>query len=254
MKVWSNMVPAVSLLTALAGITSSSHAEGHVHQAATQAGAQSTASTQSNPVSDSSSSPAALQRTAVVLRFAVQSQPLSDTPALSARACPQVPAAAPPSDAGSADASQKPIKVDPAILDKITVEMRNKLSKKMTVLVNPDPQSIPLGAIVISGCITRANAGNSTERLLGMGLGSSHLNVHVVVLSRVKDGWNSVDTFDIRIKGGILLPPLGPVGLAVHVARDTQQTLSADAKKLADKILKRLATDMKAKKQVAKNG
>lgn len=212
------------------------------------------ASTQSNAASYSSSSHGALRRTIVVLRFAVQSQSLSDTPALSAQACPQVPTAAPSSNASSTGTSQKPIKVDPAILDKITVEMRNKLSKTMTVLVNPDPQAIPLGATVISGCITRANAGNSAERLLGMGLGSSHLNVHVVAFSRVKDGWTPVDTFDIRVKGAMLFPPLGPVGLAVHVARDTQQTLSADAKQLADKILKRLAKDMKAKDKVAKNG
>ena len=221
----------------------------------TQQGVPWSATRLPNAASDSSSSPAALNRTAVVLRFAVQSQTLPDTAALSAQACPQVPAAALSSDAGSASASQKPIKLDPAILDKITIEMRHKLSKKkMTVLVNPEPQSIPLGATVISGCITRANAGNSAERLLGMGLGSSHLNAHVVALSRVKDGWKTVDTFDIRIKGGILFPPFGTVGLAVHMARDTQQTLSADAKKLADKILKRLATDMKAKEQVTKNG
>jgi hypothetical protein len=207
-----------------------------------------------NAASDLPSSPAAPKRTAVVLRFAVQSQMMPDTPALSAQACPQVPAAALSSDAGSAAASQKPIKLTPAILDKVTIEMRDKLSKKMTVLVNPGSQSIPSGATVISGCITRANAGNSAERLLGMGLGSSHLNVHVVALSRVKDGWKSVDTFDIRIKGGILFPPLGTVGLAIHMARDTQETLSADAKKLADKIVKRLATDMKAEEQVAKNG
>lgn len=256
MKVRSDMVLACSLLIAFASFstTSSAHAEGQGFQASSQAGVQDTTQTQTNAAAVPSSASAAPQRTAVVLRFAVQSQPLTDTAALSAQACPQVPAAVPSPDEGGSDPSQKPIKVDPAILDKITDEMQNKLSKKMIVLVNPDPQSIPLGATVISGCITRANAGNSAERLVGMGLGASHLNVHVVVVSRVKDGWNPVDTFDIQVKGGSLLPPLGPVGLAVHAARDTQQTLSADAKKLADKILKQLAKDVKAKEQATKNG
>jgi|GEM_PF-3381841 len=256
MNIRTDMVLACSLFTALAGIstTSSARAEGHEIQAPAQAGAQSATSTQSNDSVVASSQPTALPRTAVVLRFAVQSQPVTDTAALSAQACPQVPATQTSPEAGDADASHKPIKVDPAILDKITEEMQNKLSKKMTVLVNPDPQSIPVGATVISGCITRANAGNSAERLAGMGLGSSHLNVHVVALTRMKDGWNPLDTFDIQVKGGSYLPPLGPVGLAVHAARDTQQTLSADARKLADKILKQLAKDMKAKEQVTKNG
>lgn len=256
MKVRSDMVLACSLLIAFAGasITSSAHAEGQGFQASAQAGTQDTTPTQTNAAAASSAAPGASPRTAVVLRFAVQSQPLTDAAVLSAQACPQASGAAPSPDTDSAGASQKPINVDPAILDKITDEMQNKLSKKMTVLVNPDPQSIPFGATVISGCITRASAGNSAARLVGMGLGASHLNVHVVVVSRVRDGWNPVDTFDIQVKGGSLLPPLGPVGLAVHAARDTQQTLSADAKKLAGKILKQLAKDMKAKEQATKNG
>ena len=52
-----------------------------------------------------------------------------------------------------------------------------------------------------------------------------------------------MDTFDIQVKGGNLLPPLGPAVLAVHALRDTHQGLSADAKKLADRILKRLSQD-----------
>lgn len=192
-------------------------------------------------------------RTAVVLRFAVQSQPLADAAALSAQACPQIISKSPSSATGDSGAQPKKVTVEPKILDKITDEMQNRLSKKMAVLVDPDPQSIPVGALVISGCITTANGGNAAGRLIGMNVGASHLGVHVVALFRTKDGWSPADTFDLQVKGGSLLPPLGPVGLAVHAARDTQQTLSADAKKLADRILKRLAKDMKAREQAEKS-
>ncbi|WP_446743076.1 DUF4410 domain-containing protein [Silvibacterium acidisoli] len=177
------------------------------------------------------------RKTAVILRFAVQSQPASDSSALSVLACPAPVATGEP---------QKPITVDPKILDAISAEMQKKLSEKMTVMVNPEPTAIPEGAMVITGCITRSDAGNGAERLIGMGLGTSHLNVHVVALTRTRNGWSPYDTFDIQVKGGSLLPPLGPVGLAVHAARDTQQTLSADARKLADKILKQLKKDVRS--------
>jgi len=144
--------------------------------------------------------------------------------------------------------------VDPKILDKISGEMQKRLLKKMSVMVNPDPTAIPVGALVISGCITKANGGNAATRLIGMNVGASHLGVHVVALTRTKDGWSPMDTFDIQVKGGDVLPPIGPVGLAVHAARDTQQTLSADAKKLADHILKKLFQDMKAREQAESSG
>ena len=105
--------------------------------------------------------------------------------------------------------------------------------------------------MVISGCITGAKSGNAGARLIGMNVGASRLSVHVVALSKTKDGWSPVDTFDMQVKGGDLLPPLGPVGLAVHAARDTRQSLSADAPKLADHILKKLSKDMKAHEPVA---
>lgn len=143
--------------------------------------------------------------------------------------------------------------MDPKILDEISGEMQKRLSKKMAVMVNPDPTAIPVGALVISGCITKANAGNAASRLIGMNVGASHLGVHVVALTRTKNGWSPMDTFDIQVKGGDVLPPLGPAGLAVHAAKDPQQTLSVDAKKLADHILKKLSQDMKSREQAAKN-
>jgi hypothetical protein len=80
-----------------------------------------------------------------------------------------------------------------------------------------------------------------------MNVGASRLNVHVVALSRTKDGWSPVDTFDIQVKGGNILPPVGPAGLAVNAARDTRLGLSADAKKLAGRISKKLTQDMRAR-------
>src|SRR5262249_48177085 len=136
--------------------------------------------------------------------------------------------------------------VDPKILEKITEEMEKRLSKNMSVMVNPDPDAIPVGALVISGCITRANAGNAAARLAGMNLGASHLGVHIVALSRTDDGWAPMDTFDVKVKGGNLLPPPGPIGVAAYAVRDTRQGLSTEAKKLADHVVKKLTKDMKA--------
>jgi hypothetical protein len=59
----------------------------------------------------------------------------------------------------------------------------------------------------------------------GFDLFGGRSGLHVVVLSRTKDGWDPKDTFDIQVKGGDILPPLGPIGLAAHAARDTRQTL-----------------------------
>jgi hypothetical protein len=132
--------------------------------------------------------------------------------------------------------------VDPKLLDTISGELHAKLSKQMSVLVDPDPAAIPVGALVISGCITKADGGNAAKRLIGMNVGASRLGVHVVARSKTKDGWSPVDTFEIQVKGGDLLPPLGPA-LAVHAVRATHQGLSGDAKKLADRILKRLSQD-----------
>ena len=197
-----------------------------------------------------SSAPESQPRTAVVLRFAVESQPLTGTQALSAQACPQSGGATGPSSTG---APGKNLTVDPTLLDTISGELHAKLSKQMSVLVDPDPAAIPVGALVISGCITKADSGNAAKRLIGMYVGASHLGAHVVALSKTKDGWSPVDTFDIQVKGGDPLPPLGPAVLAVHAVRDTHQGLSADAKKLADRILKKLSQDSRAREKVAAN-
>jgi hypothetical protein len=190
------------------------------------------------------------------MRFAVESQPARGAAALSAQACPGA-TAAPGSGDDSAtlptDAAAPPqaLTVDPQILDIITDELQKRLAKKMSVLVNPDPRSIPPGAVIVTGCITRANKGNAVRRVIGLNLGASRLAVHVVIFSETTHGITPVDTYDIKVKGGNLLPPLGPVALGVHIGMDFRQTLSADAKKLADKILKKYAKDTKAHEAVA---
>jgi hypothetical protein len=75
------------------------------------------------------------------------------------------------------------------------------------------------------------------------------LSVHVIALRKTQEGFHAFDDFALDVKGGDLLPPLGPIGLAVHAARDRRQTLSADAGKIANKILKKIAGDTKANQQ-----
>ena len=194
-----------------------------------------------NVAQANSSEPGSQPRTAVVLRFAVESQPVPGTPELAVQACP---------DTGDSAGSES-LTVDPKILDTISAEMQKRLSKKDLVMLNPDPAEIPVGALVISGCITKAKPGNAGARLIGMNVGASRLSAHVVAFSKTKDGWSPVDTFDVKVKGGDLLPPLGPMGLAVHVARDTRQGLNVDGKKLADHILKTLSKDMNRSKALS---
>jgi hypothetical protein len=198
---------------------------------------------------------AAGMHSAVVLRFAVALK-VPDTPAtLSEQACPINNSAVATTDNTSSSSTAKPdasLNVDPKIQDEITAELQKRLSKKMPVSSDLEPASIPVGALVISGCITLANGGNAAERLVGLNLGSSHLAAHVKVLSKTEAGYVPVDEFDVQVKGGKILPPLGPIGLATHAAAERRETLSADAKKLSDELLKKLAKTMKTQGQAAK--
>jgi hypothetical protein len=197
--------------------------------------------------SPSSSGPYSATNTAAVLRFGVEGSQNHDVSALSAKSCPVVAA---PTD-GQASTDTQSIQVDPDILDEISQKMNERLSKKMTVFVDPAEASIPVGAMVISGCITRADPGNAGTRLVGMEVGASKLNVHVIALRKTADGFRPFDEFDLAVKGGDILPPIGPAGLAVHAARDKQQTLAADAGRIADKILKKISSDQKANQKPA---
>jgi len=192
---------------------------------------------------------AAKQQTAAVFRFVVQSESMTNTSGLSSQACPQDNNGANTSvaSAGSAVATSAPNNAafDANILDAISNEIQKRLSKKMSVTVDPDPNSIPVGSLIISGCVIKADKGSAAGRMIGMNVGASRLAAHVNVLSKAETGFTPVDSFDVQVKGGSVLPPLGPIGFAAHAAMQPRQTLSADARKLADQVVKKLDSNTK---------
>jgi Domain of unknown function (DUF4410) len=193
---------------------------------------------------DPTSASAAQQPTAVVLKFAVQSQSMPGTAALSLQACPQDNHDT-ESDAGAsasaADAVKNNPTIDPKLLDALSSALQRDFSKKsVSVSVDPEPDKIPVGAQIISGCIFQAQKGNVGKRMVGFGWGASQIGAHVVVLSKTKVGFAPVDSFDVQVKARNILPPIGVVGLAINAAKAPSQTLSADANKLAGEIVKKL--------------
>lgn len=184
------------------------------------------------------------QPTAVVLKFAVQSQSMPGTAALSLQACPQDNQAAESNGGTSvsaADAAKNNLTIDPKLLDAISAALQREFSKKkISVVVDPDPDTIPVGAQIISGCIFQAQKGSVGKRIVGFGWGASQIGAHVVVLSKTETGFVPMDSFDVQAKARNILPPIGAVGLAVHAAKAPMQTLSADAEKLAGQIVKKL--------------
>jgi Domain of unknown function (DUF4410) len=115
----------------------------------------------------------------------------------------------------------------------------------MQVTIAPVDTTITPGTLVFAGCLTTINAGNAAERMVGLGLGSSQLSAHVRVLLQTKAGLIPQQDFEVSVKAGNKLPPIGPAGLLVHGAKETRQTLTADAKKLADQIAKKFAENNK---------
>lgn len=174
------------------------------------------------------------RRVAVVYPFALASHPEA-TPGPSGEACPEVP-----------DAKKKMVEIlDPKIGDALTHELQKKLAKKMTASVAKPGDEPKAGTLVFAGCLTTVEAGNAAERMAGFNLGASHLGAHVVVSRLAEDDSRVVQEFDVSVKGGTLLPPLGPIGLVTHALREMRETLAADAKRLADEILRTLEKDEK---------
>jgi hypothetical protein len=81
--------------------------------------------------------------------------------------------------------------------------------------------------------------------MVGFRLGSSHLSAHVRVMLQTKTALAPLQEFDVSVKAGNLLPPLGAAGVVIHAATETRQTLNADTKKLADQIVKKFAQNRK---------
>jgi hypothetical protein len=111
--------------------------------------------------------------------------------------------------------------VDATLLSASSVELQKKLSTVLpTTRFGVEPPAA--GSLVITGCLTRIDAGNGAKRTVGMNFGASHLEAHVRVLSVTDAGPNPFDEFDLKVKGGSLLPPLGPVGVADHAVAESR--------------------------------
>jgi hypothetical protein len=125
----------------------------------------------------------------------------------------------------------------------VTDELAKRLSKKMPVTI-AKPEDMPSeGSLVITGCFLSADRGNAAARLVGFGLGASHLSSHVRIAYMDGATPKTIDEFDTSVKGSNKLPPAGPVGLGINAVRETQATMQADARRLADNILKRWQAD-----------
>jgi hypothetical protein len=180
----------------------------------------------------------------VVLKFAVQSQSMPGTAALSLQACPRDnhdTESNANASASTADAVNNNPTIDPKLLDAISSALQRDFSEKgVPVSVDLEPDTIPIGAQIISGCIFQAQKGSLGKRMVGFSWGASQIGAHVVVLSKTETGFAPVDSFDVQAKGRNILPPIGLAGVAIHAAKAPRQTLSADANKLASQIVKKL--------------
>ena len=165
---------------------------------------------------------------ALILPFAVANNAAA-TPGASGDACPKTPG----NNLADTD-SQK-------LIDTISAELQKKLAKKMDARVSQPGDEPANGTLVLAGCLTTIDPGNAAERMAGMNLGASQLAAHVVVQLKTEDALVAVKEFDATAKGSKALPPLGMVGVATHAAAERKETLNADAKRLADEILKTLS-------------
>jgi Domain of unknown function (DUF4410) len=171
---------------------------------------------------------------ALILPFAAISNP-SATPGPSGAACPS---------ANDTNSEAKP--PDPAEVQKLTdtvsAELQKKLAKKMDARIGTSTDQPTAGTLVLAGCFIKIDPGNAAKRMAGMNMGSSHLGAHVVAKIKTADGLVTYKEFDAIAKGGKILPPLGPVGVATHAAAERRETLVADAKRLANDIAKNLTS------------
>lgn len=210
--------------------------------------AYSNTNIQQQSATDSSMS-VSQQPAVAIFRFAVQSE-MTETAVPSSQVCSQNTSAA-----NSSASSTKPDKltVDPKILDAISNELQQALSKKkMAVMVDPDPNALPVGSFIVCGRIFKANKGSAIGRMIGLGLGASRLNAHIVLLSKSERGFTPIDSFDIKLKGRNLFPPGASTAVLQAAIMERRQNLQALARKLADQVVKRLDKDLKRLEQAAK--
>jgi hypothetical protein len=177
---------------------------------------------------DASSGSSSAQPTVVVFRF--RPRPL------------WIVGGAPVSSAACEDYSRtgEPIgeepKIDANVLDAISTELQKKLSlRNVAVLIDPDPNTIPAGSLIITGCIFRADKGITPGRMVGMGLGASRLGAHVVVVSKTQTGFTQLDAFDVQVKARSIVPPPPP----------TVTDISPLGSKLADEVATKFNKSLK---------
>jgi hypothetical protein len=135
--------------------------------------------------------------------------------------------------------------IDPRLAETINAELTRRLSKTMPVTIAHGYDPFAPGTLVFAGCLVAANGGNPAERLAGLGLGSSQLSAHVRVMLQTNTRLTPLQEFDVSVKAGNILPPLGPGGLVAYGLKERKQTLNADASKLADQILKKFKENSK---------
>ena len=147
--------------------------------------------------------------------------------------------------ANTSPSKTKPLTHDEAVkfADSVNKELAKKLLKEVSVSV-AQPADIPsAGSLVFTGCFIGANRGNAAGRLVGFGVGSSHLSAHIRVFYVGASGSVPVDEFNLTVKGSHKLPPLGPAGLTYSAVSEKWETLNVDAKRMADQTLKKLNKD-----------
>jgi hypothetical protein len=129
------------------------------------------------------------------------------------------------------------------LADNVAEELANGLEKRIPVIYAQPPEMPAAGSLVFTGCFVNTDPGSTSKRLVGAGLGSSHLSAHVRVFYAGASGPVPVDEFDVAVNGSNKVPALGTAGLAFNAFRAKRSTLPTDATQLADQILKKLQTD-----------
>jgi hypothetical protein len=124
----------------------------------------------------------------------------------------------------------------------LTDELKAEVQSAGGIQLYEHRRSAPGGAMIVAGCLIKADPGNARERLIGMGMGASRLTAHVQVFRKDAAGPQLTDEFTLEAVGENKLPPLGAPGLIMHKMKGRKETLTADAGKLAKLIAKRALT------------
>lgn len=173
----------------------------------------------------------------VVLPFAVAGQGRTVEESLSFRAC---------AASGSAPAkTQDSDSLKAAAEGELPAQLKSALLRELEekgLHIDEQAKLAPPESLIVAGCIRQADPGDAAQRLLGMNMGASVLSAHVQLYRSSSTSAQLVSEFDAQATGVNKLPPIGPVGLAVRAIKADNETLAADAGKLAKLIAERVAT------------